>query len=178
MIATNLESHTKKHKSVLLQLLPPGLYDNAEETNIADDISGHAKVLGQADLDGQRLLETIPDVQPELIVEYEEDFGLPLKCTLNTSREIDERIHIVKWVQTKTRGLEYYRELFSFYGVQLIDYMKPKPMQCTGSCTSPVNTEQLRYKVKLTLSNHNAADLQCIIDSYFPACLQVDVVEV
>lgn len=178
MITNDLDAQTKRHKSVLLQLLPSGLYDSAEETNIADDISGHAKVLAQADLDGQRLLETIPDVQPELIVEYEEDFGLPLKCTLNTSRPIDERIQIVKWVQTKTRGLEYYRELFSFYGVQLIDYMKPKPMQCTGSCTSPVNTEQLRYKVKLTLINHGAADLQCIIDSYFPAYLQVDVIEV
>lgn len=178
MINNNLSTQSKKHKSLLLHLLPSGLYDSAEETNIADDISGHAKALAQADLDGQKLLETIPDVQPELIVEYEEDFGLPLKCTLNTSRAIDERIQIIKWVQTKTRGLEYYRELFSFYGVQLIDYMKPKPMQCTGSCTSPVNTELLRYKVKLTLVNHNAADLQCIIDSYFPAYLQVDVVEV
>ncbi|MEX5441874.1 hypothetical protein WCE14_00585 [Acinetobacter schindleri] len=178
MITNDLDAQTKTHKSILLQLLPSGLYDSAEETNIADDISGHAKVLAQADLDGQKLLETIPGVQPELIVEYEVDFGLPLKCTLSTSLPIEERVRIVKWAQTKLRGLEYYRELFSFYDIELIDYIKPKPFQCTQSCNLPVNTEQLRFKIKLIVSNPNSVDTQCIINSYFPAFLEVNVVEV
>ena len=174
----NLERQTQKYVDVLLQLLPHGLYDNALHTNISKDIQGHAKVLAQADLDAQELLEIIPDVKPELIEEYELDYGLPLKCTLSTTRPIDERIKIVKWVQTKLRGLEYYKELFSFYGIELIDYIKPKPLQCTQSSNLPVNTEQLRFKIKLVVSNPNSIDTECIIKSYFPAFFEVNVVEV
>ena len=78
----------------------------------------------------------------------------------------------------KSRGLEYYRELFSFYGIELIDYIKPKPFQCTQNCNLPVNTEQLRFKIKLIVSNPNSVDTQCIINSYFPAFFEVNVVEV
>ena len=174
----DLQQRTQKYIDVLLQLLPQGLYDNALDTDIAKDVQGHAKVLAQADIDAQALLETIPMVQPELIEEYEVDFGLPLKCTLSTSLPIEERVRIVKWVQTKLRGLEYYRELFSFYGIELIDYIKPKPFQCTQSCNLPINTEQLRFKIKLIVSNPNSVDTECIINSYFPAFFEVNVVEV
>lgn len=174
----DIQQQTDKYTEVLLQLLPHGLYDNAANTNIAKDIQGHAKLLAQADYDAQKLLEVIPDVQPELIEEYEVDFGLPLKCTISTSLPIEERVRIVKWVQTKLRGLEYYRELFSFYGIELVDYIRLNPFQCTQSCNLPVNTEKLRFRIKLIVSNPNAIDTKCIINSYFPAFFEVNVVEV
>ena len=74
----DLQQRTQKYVDVFLQLLPQGLYDNALDTDIAKDVQGHAKALAQADIDAQALLETIPMVQPELIEEYEVDFGYHL----------------------------------------------------------------------------------------------------
>ena len=89
-----------------------------------------------------------------------------------------ERIFHIKWVKSSKYGLTYYRELFEFFGIELVELNKPKPLQCTAPCTFPVNTEQLRYKVRLILRNSHAADVNCIIDAYFPAFLEINIHEV
>ncbi|ENX48754.1 hypothetical protein F943_02291 [Acinetobacter ursingii NIPH 706] len=172
-----LDQSTLLYASVLRQLLPVGGYDTSANTNIAIDIYAHAKLLAQTDFDGKRLLSVIHDIPPELISEYEREYGLPLNCSFDDDRSIEERINIVKWVRSHIFGTEYYRQLLSFFGVELINLVKPKPMQCTDPCTAPVNTEQLRYKIKLLVKNSNTANMSCIIESYFPAFLQIDPVE-
>jgi hypothetical protein len=59
--------------------------------------------------------------------------------------------------------------------VNLIELVTYKPMQCTAPCDSPVNTDQLRYKVKLKLESPVDADIDCIIKNYLPAYLRYDI---
>lgn len=172
-----LEEASQLYAAVLRQLLPVGGYDTAPNTIIASDIYAHAKALAQVDLDAKQLLNTIDDIPADLITEFETEYGLPLTCTTNNSRSVAERIEIIKWVKSKSYGLAYYQQLFTFFGVELVSLVKPKPLQCTGTCTSPVNTEQLRYKVKLILRNSSAADINCIVKNYFPAILDINVQE-
>jgi uncharacterized protein YmfQ (DUF2313 family) len=167
------------YASVLRQLLPVGGYDNAQDTVIAIDIYTHAKVLAQADLDAKRLLSFIEGIPVELLDEYEQSLGLPLKCTVNGSKTIEERLQIIQWVQ-KTKNVlnrTYLEELLALFGVELIDLVRYTPMQCTTSCTSPVNTESLRFKVKLILKAPVKADMGCIIENYLPAYLRYDIEE-
>ena len=169
---------TELYAAVLRQLLPVGGYDMAPSTNIAKDIYAHAKALASVDLDAKRLFNVIDDIPADLVEEFEIEYGLPLACSVNSTRSIAERISIIKWVKSSKYGLTYYRELFEFFGIELVQVVKPKPMQCTTPCTAAVNTEQLRYKIKLVLRNAQMADMDCIIDTYFPAFLEINVHEV
>ena len=169
---------TELYAAVLRQLLPVGGYDTATSTNIAQDVYAHAKALASVDLDAKRLFNVIDDIPAELVEEFEIEYGLPLACSINNTRSISERISIIKWVKNSNYGLTYYRELFEFFGVELVGINKPRPMQCTAPCTFPVNTEQLRYKLRLILRNGHTADVNCIIGAYFPAFLEVNVMEV
>lgn len=110
-----LDQSTLLYASVLRQLLPVGGYDTSANTNIAIDIYAHAKLLAQTDFDGKRLLSVIHDIPPELISEYEREYGLPLNCSFDDDRSIEERINIVKWVRSHIFGTEYYRQLLSFW---------------------------------------------------------------
>lgn len=76
-------------------------------------------------------------------------------------------------------GLTYYRELFEFFGVELVELNKPKPMQCIAPCTSPTCQYRTtaRYKLRLILRNGHTADVNCIIGAYFPAFLEINVRE-
>ena len=82
------EQTVELYASVLRQLLPVGGYDNAQDTVIAIDINAHAKVLAQADMDAKRLLSFIEGIPVELLDEYEQSLGLPLKCTVNGSKPL------------------------------------------------------------------------------------------
>ena len=119
----------------------------------------------------------IDDIPADLVEEFEIEYGLPLACSVNSTRSIAERISIIKWVKSSKYGLTYYRELFEFFGIELVELNKPKPLQCTAPCTFPVNTEQLRYKLRLILRNSHTADVNCIIDAYFPAFLEINIRE-
>ncbi|HAV3836656.1 hypothetical protein RVY65_10105 [Acinetobacter baumannii] len=172
------EQTVELYASVLRQLLPVGGYDNAQDTVIAIDIKAHAKVLAQADIDAKRLLSFIEGIPVELLDEYEQSLGLPLKCTVR-SKTIEERLQIIQWVQ-KTKNVlnrTYLEELLELFGVELIDLVRYTPIQCTAPCTSPVNTESLRFKVKLILKAPVKADMGCIIKNYLPAYLRYDIVE-
>ena len=70
----------------------------------------------------------------------------------------------------------YLEKLLELFGVELIDLLRYTPIQCT-ICTAPVNTESLRFKVKLTLKAPVKADIGCIIKNYLPAYLRYDIVE-
>lgn len=171
-----LEQVTELYASVLRQLLPDGGYDKSPNTVIAKDIYAHAKLLAQADLDAHRLLKVIDSIPEELIDEFEYEYGLPLKCSTNVSRTFAERIEILKWVRNNQNvyNKKYLIQLLAIFGVVLVDVIKFKPIQCTAPCNAPVNTEQLRYKVRLHLQYPVNADIECIIENYLPAYLRVD----
>ncbi|TCM61854.1 uncharacterized protein YmfQ (DUF2313 family) [Acinetobacter calcoaceticus] len=173
------EKLVELYSAVLRQLLPVGGYDTANGTVISVDIYAHAKALAQVDLDGKRILAFIEKVPVELIDEYEQSLGLPLKCTTNVSRSIEERLQIINWVLATNNVLnrDYLEQLLALFSVELLQLVKYTPMQCTESCTAPVNTESLRYKVKLILKKPVKADLNCIIKNYLPAYVRYDVEE-
>lgn len=171
-----LEETTKLYEMVLRLLLPVGGYDQAPTTNISDDIYGHAKALAQTDLDAKRILNVIESIPPELLEEYEQEYGLPLKCQTNVAQTFEERLEIVNWIRSTRNVLntEYLEQLLSIFNVHLIELVKYKPMQCTASCTAPVNTDVLRFKVKLRIQSPIYADLNCIMQNYLPIFLRYD----
>ena len=172
-----LEETTQLYASVLRQLLPIGGYDTSPNTEaLAVDVYAHAKLLAQADLDGKRLLGVLEAITPELMNEYETEYGLPLKCTVNATRTFEERLEILNWVRTSRNVLNraYLEQLLAIFGVVLIDIVKFKPLLCTAACDSPVNTEQLRYKVFLRLQYPMNADMSCIVENYLPGYLRIE----
>ncbi|QHH96680.1 hypothetical protein [Acinetobacter dispersus] len=172
-----LEETTKLYEILLRSLLPVGGYDQAPNTNIADDIYGHAKALAQADLDAKRLLNVLDSIPPELLEEYEREYGLPLKCQTNVGQTFEERLAVVNWIRSTRNVLNtaYLEQLLTIFNVNLIDLVTYKPMQCTAPCNAPVNTDLLRFKVKLKLQSPVNADMQCIIQNYLPAFLRYDI---
>lgn len=173
----NLEQTTDLYASILRQLLPVGGYDPSPSTEaLSVDVYAHAKLFAQADLDAKRILSVLEAIPQELINEYELEYGLPLKCTVNASRTVEERLQILNWVRTSRNVLNraYLEQILAIFGVTLIDIQKFKPIRCTSSCIDPVNTEQLRYKVFLRLQYPVNADLNCIIENYLPGYLRFD----
>lgn len=171
-----LEETTKLYAALLRQLLPVGGYDNSPDTTAAIDIYAHAKLLAQADLDGKRLLGVLEAIPEELINEYEAEYGLPLKCSVNVTKTFEERLNILNWVRHTKNVLnrDYLEQILAFFGVTLVDLQRFRPTRCTASCVEPTNTEQLRYKVLLRLKYPMTADMSCIIENYLPAYLRVD----
>lgn len=172
-----LERTTQIYAAVLRQLLPTGGYDNSPNTNIADDIYAHAKVLAQCDLNAQRLLNVLESIPPELLEEYEREYGLPLKCQTNVNQSFEERLSIVRWIRS-TRNVfnkTYLEQLLALFGVTLIELKTYQPLKCTAPCNFPVNTDQLRFKVQLKIGNPLTADMECIIKNYLPAFLRYDL---
>jgi uncharacterized protein YmfQ (DUF2313 family) len=173
----NLQESANLYALVLRQLLPAGVYDTSAKTTLAKDIYAHALAFAQADLDAKRLLNVITDIPVELLPEYERDYGLPLKCTVNAAKTVQERMQTLKWVIDKKNVLNrfYVKELLAQFGITLLELVNYKPMQCTAPCTSPVNTDVLRYKVKLKLKAPVEADINCIIENYLPAYIRYDI---
>lgn len=174
-----LEQLTELYATVLRTLLPSGAYDTSPHTAVlSKDIYAHAKLFAGADLNAKRILNVLEGIPVELLTEYEAEYGLPLKCMLNASLTIQERLEILEWVR-KTQNvlnLSYLKQVLAIFGIVLLDIIKYRPLQCIGTCTSAVNTEQLRYKVTLVVPDPLAADIECIIENYLPAYLRVDVV--
>lgn len=176
-----LEETTQLYASVLRQLLPTGGYDTSPNTEaLAVDVYAHAKLLAQADLDGKRLLKVLEELPPELLHEYETEYGLPLKCSINAGRTLEERLEILKWVRSTNNVLNrtYLEQILAIFGIELFELRKYMPMQCTAPCNSALNTEQLRYKVRIVIPDTAPADMDCIIENYLPGYLRVDVLKV
>lgn len=173
----SLEQTAELYASVLRQLLPDGVYDTAEMTHVADDIYAHAKALAQADIDAHRLLQVLETIPVDLLADYEREYGLPMQCMVPGSQTIEERISVLRWIRQHRNVMnrEYLEQILAIFGVVLLELKKYKPMQCTGTCVDPVNTEELRYKVWLVIPSDSPADLECIIDNYLPGYLRVDV---
>lgn len=176
-----LDETTQLYASVLRQLLPVGGYDTSPNTAaLAVDVYAHAKLLAQADLDAKRLLKVLEGFPPDLISEYETEYGLPLKCTVNAGKTLEERIELLKWVRSTRNVLNraYFDQVLAIFGVELFEFKTFRPMQCTAPCNAPVNTEQLRYKVRIVIPDTAPADMDCIIQNYFPGYLRIDVLKV
>lgn len=175
-----LEETTQLYATVLRQLLPAGGYDTSSNTMIAKDIYAHAKALAQCDLDAKRLLSVLEGIPPELLNEYEKEYGLPLKCTTNVATSYAERIAIIQWVKNTKNvfNRNYLDQLLGIFGVTVVELVKFVPFRCTQACNQPLNTEQLRYKVTLKLQQPVRADMACIIKHYLPAFLRFDIIEV
>lgn len=175
-----LEETTQLYATVLRQLLPRGGYDSAHNTVVAADVYAHAKVLAQADLDAKRLLKVLESIPTDLMNEYETEYGLPLKCTTNVGRTIEERLQIFRWFKNTENVVNraYLEQLLALFGIELFELKTYRPMQCTASCTAPVNTEQLRYKVRIVIPEPVPADTLCVIENYLPAYLRIDVLSV
>ena len=173
----NLEQTTDLYASVLRQLLPVGGYDTSPHTEaLSVDVYAHAKLFAQADLDAKRILSVLEAIPEELINEYELEYGLPLKCTVNASRTFKERLEILNWIRTSRNvlNLAYLEQILAIFGVVLIDIVKFKPLLCNAACDSQVNTEQLRYKVFLRLQYPMNADMSCIVENYLPGYLRIE----
>lgn len=168
---------TARYAAVLRQLLPAGGYDRSPDTVAAQDIYAHAKVLAQADKNGRRILQFLQSIPVELLDEVETEIGLPLTCSVPDSKTLDERLAIVNWVKNTHNvfNRQYLEALLALFGVTLLDMKKYVPIRCTAQCTEPVNSERLRYKVRLYVADDVTADMQCIIEHYLPAYLRVDV---
>ena len=176
----NLEETTQLYASVLCQLLPAGGYDTAQNTVIAADVYGHAKALAQCDLDAKRLLLLLESIPSELLSEYEREYGLPLKCQIDFTLTINDRIQILRFFKNTENVLNkaYLEQILAIFNLTLIELITHKPMQSTQPCVSALNTEILRYKVKLKLESPVLADIDCIIRNYLPAFLRYDIVEI
>lgn len=177
----NLEQTTDLYASVLRQLLPVGGYDTSPHTEaLSVDVYAHAKLLAQADLDAKRILSVLEAIPQELINEYELEYGLPLKCTVNAGRAVEERLEILKWVRSTRNVLNraYFDQVLKIFSVEFFEFKKFKPMQCTAPCNAPVNTEQLRYKIRIVIPDTTPADMDCIIGNYFPGYVRIDVLKV
>lgn len=172
----SLEQTTELYASVLRQLLPEGVYDTAEMTHVADDIYAHAKALAQADIDAHRLLQVLETIPVDLLADYEREYGLPMQCMMPGSQTIEERISVLRWIRQHRNVMnrKYLEQILAIFGITLVDVVKHRPMLCTASCTSPVNTERLRYKVLLRLQYPMTADMSCIIENYLPGYLRVE----
>ena len=168
-----LEQATQLYATVLRQLLPVGGYDTAPNTVVAADVYAHAQVLAQADLDAKRLLSVLEGIPTELLSEYEYEYGLPLKCTVNATKLIEERLQILNWFKNTENVFNraYLKQLLAIFGIELFELLTYRPIQCTAPCTAPVNTGQLRYKVRIVIPEPVPADIQCIIENYLPAYL-------
>lgn len=175
-----LEQATQLYATVLRQLLPVGGYDTAPNTVVAADVYAHAKVLAQADLDAKRLLKVLEGIPTELLSEYEYEYGLPLKCTVNATKSIEERLQILNWFKNTENVFNraYLKQLLAIFGIEIFELLTYRPIQCTAPCNAPINTEQLRYKVRIVIPEPVPADIQCIIENYLPAYLRVDVLKV
>lgn len=171
-----LEQTTNLYAQVLRTLLPVGAYDQSSKTTIAQDVYAHAKALAQADLDAKRLLSVLEVIPHDLIEMYELEYGLPLHCTVNTSYSIQERLDLLALIKKQENVINYaYLEMIlSVFGVQLDGLVTYKPTTCTANCTQSVNAEYMRYKVVLLVKQPILADMECIIEHYLPAYLQVD----
>ncbi|MFW1840060.1 hypothetical protein ACG9XS_16135 [Acinetobacter gyllenbergii] len=175
----SFEKTVELYAAVLRQLLPAGAFDTSPKTNVAKDIYAHATVLAQADLDAKRLYSFIDGIPAELINEFEQALGLPLKCSVNASKTIEERLQVIQWVRDTKNVLNraYLEQLLSLFSIELLELVQYKPIQCIATCVAPVNTETLRFKVKLVLKSPVQANMACIIDNYLPAYLRYDIEE-
>lgn len=172
-----LQERTSRIAAVLSQLLPPGGYDNAPGTVISKDIYAHALILAQAEQAADQLLNMIGSVPAELLAEYEQDLGLPPACASGKLTLAQRQAFInARLAEDNVLNLAYLQSVFSLFGVVVKNVTKYRPMQCTASCTSAVNTEQLRFKVKLTIKP-TTANVGCIIKNYLPAYIRYDVVQ-
>ena len=105
---------------------------------------------------------------------------LPLGCGVDNTQLNEqtrltelERVMHEGHVLLNRQGLE---SLFARYNQQILKVKTYKPMQSTGKCTDPVNTERLRFKATVTVKAPLTVSLPCLERHYLPAALRIDLI--
>lgn len=168
------------HADVLLELLPTGGYEKAHGTLIEKDIKAHARALEDAQGAADLLLEAAAGIPPELITEYEKDYGLPRSCSIDLPITQNERIAAIEQARTPQR---HYNEsgiiaLFASFGMTVVNIQRYRPTLCTTPCSAPVNSVRNRFRLTISIQSPITADVSCIIDQYLPTAWRVDILEV
>lgn len=168
-----------KMADVLMHHLPFGSYDHSHNTVIYKDIVAHTKALELVKSSASRLFSVINGIPDELINEFEREYGLPLLCGQNNVGDtIDERRDEIERVKREGHVVLNYDgllKLFARYNQIVLAIETYVPMQCTGMCVDPINTERLRFRVTLTLEKPVKADMTCLSKHYLPASLRIDI---
>ena len=168
------------HADVLLAALPTGAYEKASGTLIEKDVKAHAKALANAQTDADRLLATLSGIPPELLREYEQDYGLPRACALTAPSTQAERLAAIEAVALpvyhyRTQGVI---DLFASFGETITHIQTYRPIQCIAPCNAATDTERSRFKLTISVQSPVTANLDCLIEHYLPIAWRVDIVEV
>lgn len=164
----------------LLAHLPYGAYDTAIDTLLYHDIMAHAKPFEQVLVANNMILSNIDTIQLELLAEYEREYGLPLGCGVDTT-QLNEQTRLAELERVMQEGhvllnRQGLQTLFDRYNQQILAVKTYVPMQCTGNCTEPVNSERLRFKATVTVKAPLTVSMSCLERHYLPAALRIDLI--
>lgn len=172
-------SQTQKIADTLMQHLPYGAYDHSHKTVIYKDIVAHSKALELVKASSARIFAVLNGIPDELIDEFEREYGLPLLCgQSDVGNTVDERRNEIERVKREGHvllNLTGLYKLFARYNQTVLSLQTYVPMQCLGSCTDPLNTARLRFRVTLTLAKPIKADMDCLSKNYLPASLRLNI---
>lgn len=169
-----------QYADVLLQSLPIGGYEIAYGTLIEKDIKAHAKALEQAATTADLLLDAASAIPPELIREYEQDYGLPRACSITTSLTQAERIAAIEQARQPQKHYTHAGivALFAAFGMTVLSIQRYRPTGCTAPSNAPTNTVRNRFRLTIRVQSPHTADISCLIDHYLPCAWRVDIIEV
>lgn len=169
-----------RHAAVLLALLPTGGYEKAHGSLIEKDILAHAQALEDAQSAADVLLEVAAGIPPELIDDYEKDYGLPRACLIDLPTGQAARIAAIDRARTAHKNYDPtgIMALFASFGMTVANIGRHYPMQCTTPCTAAVNSVRNRFRLTISVQTPITADISCIIDQYLPTAWRVDIIEV
>lgn len=172
-------SQTQKIADTLMHHLPYGAYDHSHKTVIYKDIVAHSKALELVKASSARIFTVLNGIPDELIDEFEREYGLPLLCgQSDVGNTVDERRNEIERVKREGHvllNLTGLYKLFARYNQTVLNIKTYVPMQCIGSCTDPLNTARLRFRVTLTLAKPIKGDMNCLSKNYLPASLRLDI---
>lgn len=165
---------------VLIAHLPQGSYDTALDTLLYHDVMAHAKPFADILTAGEVILSNINTIPLALLADYEREYGLPLGCGVDNT-QLNEQTRMAELERVMREGhvllnLDGLQSLFGRYNQQILEVKTYKPMQSTGKCTDPVNTERLRFKATVTVKAPLTVSMSCLERHYLPAALRIDLI--
>ncbi|MFW2176672.1 MULTISPECIES: hypothetical protein [unclassified Moraxella] len=165
---------------ILMAHLPSGSYDNALDTLLYHDIMAHSKAFSDILTADEQILSNIERIPLALLADYEREYGLPLGCGVDNTQANEqtrlaelERVMREGHVKLNRQGLQ---SLFDRYNQQIVAVKTYVPMQCTGKCTDPVNSERLRFKATVTVKAPLTVSMPCLERHFLPAALRIDLI--
>lgn len=135
---------------VLSHLLPSDAYSPASP-NIKAELSAHGMVLDAASDQADLILDAVASVPPELLADYESDYGLPELYTpspLSREDAVEQAIlgGVYRFTQTA------FAELLDDLGLDVDRIEYYQPTTCQSSCTAYAMDDPLRFLVDVYLN--------------------------